>query len=66
MKPERIKLYQDHQLTGIPVMNFPRVGDLVDVGLFPMRFSEHILLTESGLWTLWMYRGELVKRRERG
>lgn len=66
MRPEKIELYQDRQLNGVPVMSFPRIADVVVIGYFPTRWNEHILLTETGLWTLWMYQGQLCKRKERG
>lgn len=65
-EPESIEPCSDHFLAGIPVMSFDRAGDVVRVGPFPSRWSAHILLTESGLWSLWIYQGSLVKRREHG
>ena len=46
-------------------MEIPREGNVVRVGRFPSWFGVRVLQTESGLWTLRMYQGSLVRRRWR-
>lgn len=58
-------LTEERQLAGIPMMEMPRCGNLIEVGQFPIAFSASVLLTGSAAWRLYMYRGNLVRRRWR-
>jgi len=60
-----IEWYGERRLRGIPEMEIPREGNVVRVGRFPSWFGVRVLKTESGLWTLRMYQGSLVRRRWR-
>ena len=58
-------LTEERHLTGIPLIDIPRRGNVIEVGQFPVAFSAGVCLTGKAAWRLYMYQENLVRRRWR-
>ncbi|MGQ0428735.1 MAG: hypothetical protein ACT4UQ_02220 [Gammaproteobacteria bacterium] len=59
------KLTDERRMAGFPDLELRREDNVIQVGQFPVAFSEQVLLTGRAAWRLYMYQGNLVRRRWR-
>lgn len=58
-------LLEERHVEGISEFKIAREGNVIRIGQFPVGFSASVCLTGRGAWRLYMYQGNLVKKRWR-